>query len=162
IFYMKSSVVFQTGESKYSRKYYDNFSMSIINNTLNLDMIIKEPLAQGFKVRLDFSISLGRAKNYQSVFSHIIDLCGVVSAVKSNIFKTWYKSMLDHGNFMNNCPVSEGHYFLHNWKLDPQLVPQYLFAGDYRVSSYFFFGKLKSKQEEFVLDMIVFALLKAN
>ncbi|XP_034475903.1 uncharacterized protein LOC117782916 [Drosophila innubila] len=157
-----SSLLFQSGESKYNTKYFDNFTIEIINNTLNLDFVIIKPLTRGFKVHLDFSISLGKTKHYQSVFSHIVDNCGVVAAVKSNIFKTWFQSMLDHGNFMYNCPVIEGHYFLHNWKLDSQLVPQYLYAGDYRITGHFFFGKLKTKREEFVLDLTVFALLKRN
>lgn len=122
-------------------------------------MLTKRPISQGYKVRLDFSISLGKTKNYQSVFSHIIDLCGVVSSIKSNIFKTWFNSMVQYGNFMYNCPVPEGHFYLKNWKLDSKLVPQYLYAGDYRVTSHFFFGKLKTKTEDFVLDMIVFAKL---
>lgn len=159
---IKSSVLFEAGDCKFSSKYFDNFDISVKNNTFNLDMLIKRPFPRGFKVHLDFSLSLGKKKNYQSVFSHIIDTCGVVSAVKSNIFKTWFRSMVEHGNFIYNCPVPEGHYYLNNWKLDPQLVPQYLYAGDYRVTCHFYFGKLKSKTEDFVLDMIIFAKLNTN
>ncbi|KAH8370700.1 hypothetical protein KR093_004721, partial [Drosophila rubida] len=157
-----SSVLMQSGDCKYSPKFFDNFTLSITNNTLNLDMITKKRFTRGFKVHVDFSISLGATKHYQSVFTHIMDTCGVVSAVKNNIFKAWFQSMLEHGNFMYNCPVIEGHYFLHNWKLAPQLIPQYLYAGDYRVTGHFFFGKFKTKTEQFVLDLTVFALLKKN
>ncbi|XP_023168130.1 uncharacterized protein LOC111597563 [Drosophila hydei] len=155
-----SSVIIQAGELKYNHKYFENFNMSIINNTVNLDMIIRKPLTRGFKSHIDFSISLGKSKHYQSVFAHIIDVCGVVTAIKSNIFKSWFQSMLENGNFMYNCPVPEGHYFLRNWKLDSSLVPQYLYAGDYRISCHLFFGKLKTKHEDFVVDLIFFALLK--
>lgn len=158
----KSSIQFQSGQSKYSPKYFDNFSMSIVNNSLNLEMTTKKLLTRGFKVHVDFCLSLGNTKNYQSVFTHVMDTCGVVSAVKSNIFKTWFKTMLKHGNFMYNCPVPPGHYFLRNWKLDASLVPQYLYTGDYRVTGHFFYGKFKTSQEDFVLDMTVFALLKAK
>ncbi|KAH8260980.1 hypothetical protein KR044_001347 [Drosophila immigrans] len=161
-FNKKSSVLIQSGESKFSPKYFDNFTIDIINNTLNLDMITTKPFTRGFKVLVDFSISLGKTKHYQSVFSHIIDTCGVVASVKSSIFQSWFKTMVEHGNFMYNCPVVVGHYFLRNWKLDTQLVPHYLYAGDYRVKGHFFFGKLKTKQEDFVLDLIVFAVLKTN
>ncbi|XP_062136659.1 uncharacterized protein LOC133845976 [Drosophila sulfurigaster albostrigata] len=157
-----SSLLIQSGESKFSPKYFQNFTIDIINNTLNLEMTTIKPFTRGFKVHLDFSISLGKTKHYQSVFSHIIDTCGVVSAVKNNIFKSWFQSMLEHGNFMYNCPVVVGQYFLRNWKLDGELVPHYLYAGDYRVKGHFFFGKLKSKHEDFVLDLTIFALLKTN
>lgn len=136
--------------------------MSIVNNSLSLDMTTKKLFTRGFKVHVDFSISLGSTRNYQSVFTHVMDTCGVVSAVKSNIFKAWFKTMLQHGNFMYNCPVPAGHYFLRDWKLDGSLVPQYLYTGNYRVTGHFFYGKFKTSQEDFVLDMSVFALLKAK
>ncbi|KAH8406086.1 hypothetical protein KR215_004844, partial [Drosophila sulfurigaster] len=159
-FSLKSSFVMQSGECKYSPKFFDNFTITITNNTLNLDMITKKRLTRGFKVQLDFSISLGKSKKYQSVFTHIMDTCKAVAAVKNNIFKSWFLSMLKHGNFMYNCPVVEGHYFVRNWQLESQLIPQYLHGGNYRVTGHFFFGKFKTKSEQFVLDMIVFAFLK--
>ncbi|KAH8406085.1 hypothetical protein KR215_004843, partial [Drosophila sulfurigaster] len=161
-FSSKSSVVIQSGDCKYSPKFFDNFTMTIINNTLNLDMITKKRITRNFRVHVDFSLSLGKSKHYQSVFTRIMDPCGVVSAVKNNIFKSWFQSMQEHGNFMYNCPVVEGHYFLHNWQLESQLIPQYLHGGNYRVTGHFFFGKFKTKSEQFVLDMIVFGLLKKN
>ncbi|EDW19668.2 uncharacterized protein Dmoj_GI13911 [Drosophila mojavensis] len=155
-------VIIQAGESKYSHNYFENFNMSIINNTLNLDMMIRKPLTHGLKMRVDFSISLGKSKHYQSVFANIVDVCGVVSAIHNNIFKTWFQSMLEHGNFMYNCPVTEGHYFLRNWRMEAHMVPQYLYAGDYRVNCHMFFGKLKTKHEDFVVEMKIFALLKSS
>lgn len=155
-------MIIQAGESKYSHNYFENFNMSIINNTLNLDMMIRKPLTHGLKMRVDFSISLGKSKHYQSVFANIVDVCGVVSAIHNNIFKTWFQSMLEHGNFMYNCPVTEGHYFLRNWRMEAHMVPQYLYAGDYRVNCHMFFGKLKTKHEDFVVEMKIFALLKSS
>lgn len=69
--------------------------------------------------------------------------------------------MLRHGNFMYNCPVPKGHYFLQGWKMDSTQVPHYMLPGNYCVSAHFFYGKLKSKQEDFVLDLNVYAALKA-
>lgn len=158
LFNAKSSISLESGECKYSPKYFENFTMSIINNSLNLDMITRRPLSRGFKVHVDFSVSLGKTKNYQSVFNHIMDTCGVVAAVKNNIFKTWFNSMLKHGNFMSNCPVHVGHYFLHDWKVDSSMFPRYLYAGDYRITGHFFYGKYKTNQEDFVLDMTVFCI----
>ncbi|XP_030571419.1 uncharacterized protein LOC115770322 [Drosophila novamexicana] len=123
--------------------------MSIVNNTINLDMITKKTFDRGYNVHVDFAIRLSRTKQYQRVFAHTMDTCGVVSTIKRNIFKAWFQSMWDRSNFVHSCPVTKGHYFLHNWKVDPQLVPQYLSAGDYRITCHFFYGKLKSKQEEF-------------
>ncbi|XP_062127362.1 uncharacterized protein LOC133839801 [Drosophila sulfurigaster albostrigata] len=140
-----SSFVMQSGECKYNPKFFDNFTIAITNNTLNLDMITKRRLTRGFKVQFDFALSLGKSKNYQSVFTHTMDTCEAVAAVKSNIFKAWFQSMQEHGNFMYNCPVEEGRYFVHNWQIESQLVPQFLHRGNYRVTGHFFFGNLKPR-----------------
>lgn len=52
---------------------------------------------------------------------------------------------------MQNCPVFAGHYYLRGWKLDTNLIPSYLYAGDYRIKGYGYYGKHRSKNEEFVV-----------
>lgn len=127
-----------------------------------MDMINAKAIHRGLKVLIDVQISLDMGKSYQRLFAHILDTCAVVSSVKTNLFKSWFDSMLKHGNFMYNCPVPEGHYFLRDWKLDSHLIPHYMLPGDYLVTAHFFYGKLKSKQEDFVLDLDVYALLRAS
>ncbi|XP_030385962.1 uncharacterized protein LOC115632845 [Scaptodrosophila lebanonensis] len=158
----RSSVSFLTGESTYNKKFFDNFTLSIVNNTLCLDLDIIKPLSRGFRAHIEFQLSLGRSKKYQRVFAHVLDVCEVVTTIKNNIFKSWFQSMLQHGNFMYNCPVAKGHYFLHNWRLESRLVPTYLYAGDYRVKAHFFYGKHRSKLEDFIVDLIVYAQLKPS
>ncbi|XP_043071278.1 uncharacterized protein LOC6556891 [Drosophila grimshawi] len=131
-----SRLVIHSGKYKHNPNYFHNFTLNIINNTVNLDMATKKPFGHGFNVHVDFAINLVKTNNYQRVFAHTMDTCSVVSTVKKNIFKAWFQSMLDHGNFLYKCPVAEGHYYLRNWKLDPNLVPQYLHAGNYRVTGW--------------------------
>ncbi|XP_017042184.1 uncharacterized protein LOC108088747 [Drosophila ficusphila] len=149
-----------TGKCRFSTSHFKNFTLEIRNNTLFMDMVTSKSIHRGFKVLIDTQISLDKGRSYQRLFAHILDTCGVVSSLKSNLFKSWFDSMLSHGNFMVNCPVPAGHYFLRDWKLDSQLVPSYLLPGQYCVSAHFFYGKHKSKQEDFVLDLDVYALLK--
>lgn len=49
---------------------------------------------------------------------------------------------------------------MNDWKLDPQLVPHYLYADDYSVTYNSYFGKLKSKTEDFVFHIIISAKTK--
>ncbi|XP_034122885.1 uncharacterized protein LOC117580438 [Drosophila guanche] len=155
----QSSFIFQTGKCRFNEKYFDNFTMTIVNNTLDLDMVTPRTIPRGLKVLIDVQISLDMGKSYQRLFAHILDTCNVVSSVKTSIFKSWFESMRKHGNFMANCPVPEGQYFLRNWKLDSQLVPNYLMPGDYRVLVHFFYGKQKTNHEEFALDMDIYAMV---
>ncbi|KAI8037767.1 hypothetical protein M5D96_009267 [Drosophila gunungcola] len=127
-----------------------------------MDMVTSKTIHRGLKVLIDTQISLDKGRSYQRIIAHILDTCGVVSSVRTSTFKSWFDSMLRHGNFMVNCPVPAGHYFLNGWKLDSQSVPHYLLPGDYRVSAHFFYGKHKSKREDFVLELVVYALLQAT
>ncbi|KAH8335090.1 hypothetical protein KR074_006353, partial [Drosophila pseudoananassae] len=160
-FCLKSFFAFQTGQSRFSRKHFDNFTLDIINNTLYMDMVTTRTIHRGFKVLLDFQMRFEKGTSYQRLFAHILDPCAVVSSVRTNIFKSWFDSMLRNGNFMYNCPVPKGHYFLQGWKMDSTQVPHYMLPGNYCVSAHFFYGKLKTKQEDFVLDLNVYAALKA-
>ncbi|KAH8380602.1 hypothetical protein KR009_011614 [Drosophila setifemur] len=151
-----------TGKCRFSRKHFENFALDITNNTLFMDMVTAKTITRGLKVLLDVQISLDTGKSYQRLFAHILDTCGIVSSVKSNLFKSWFESMLKQRNFMQNCPVPPGHYFLHDWKMDSPLIPIYMMPGNYCVSGHFFYGKHKSKQEDFMLDIDVFAILKGD
>ncbi|XP_034122884.1 uncharacterized protein LOC117580437 [Drosophila guanche] len=149
------------GKCRFNEKHFNNFTLEIVNNTLYLDMVTPTTISRGLKVLMDVQISLDKRKSYQRLFAYVLDICAVVSSVKSSMFKSWFQSILERGNFMTNCPVPPGHYFLHNWKLDSQLVPHYLMVGDYRVFCHFFYGKHKSIHEDFVLDMDIYAVMKA-
>ncbi|KAH8258847.1 hypothetical protein KR038_010690, partial [Drosophila bunnanda] len=150
------------GQCRFSTTHFENFTLEIINNTLSMDMTTAKTIPRGLKVLIDVQLSLDKGKSYQRLFAHILDTCAVVSSLRTNLFKSWFESMLQHSNFMHNCPVPVGHYFLHDWKLDSQLVPKYMLPGDYCVTAHFFYGKHKSKQEEHVLDLDVYALVKAT
>ncbi|KAH8270220.1 hypothetical protein KR018_005985, partial [Drosophila ironensis] len=150
------------GKCQFSPRHFRNFTLDIINNTLYMDMITARTIPRGLKVLLDVQISLDKGTRFQRLFAHILDTCAVVSSVKTNIFKSWFDSMLKHGNFMYNCPVPPGHYFLENWKMDSPLIPRYMLPGNYCIAAHFFYGKHKSKQEDSMLDLNVFALLKAS
>ncbi|XP_032573137.1 uncharacterized protein LOC116800887 [Drosophila sechellia] len=162
IFVHKLAITGAAGKCKFSPTYFENFTLEIKNNTLFMDMTTSKPIHRGLKVLLNTQISLDKGRSYQRLFAHILDTCGVVSSVRGNLFKSWFDSMLKHGNFMVNCPVPAGHYFLRDWELDSHLVPHYLLPGDYCITAHFFFGKHKSKQEDFFLDLEVYALLKAS
>lgn len=117
--------------------------MSYKNNTLNLDMLIKKPFLEYTSISLWVRERKGITKVF--FFWHIINTCRVASAVKSNIFKTWFVSIVKHGMYLQ----------MNDWKLDPQLVPHYLYADDLSVTYHSYFGKLKSKTEDFVLDITI-------
>ncbi|KAH8261060.1 hypothetical protein KR044_002810, partial [Drosophila immigrans] len=139
----------------FSQTYFETFSVSIVNNSVSMDMVLLKPILRGFKVHIDYQLRMANAKNYQSIFSRHVDVCGMVSAVKDGLLKSWFKSMSKYGNFMANCPVEVGHYYLRDWRMGSSMMHKFLYPGDYRSQINFFYGKYHTKTEDRVLSILV-------
>ncbi|BFF96828.1 uncharacterized protein DMAD_05376 [Drosophila madeirensis] len=153
------SVEFLAGNCTYNEKYFRNFSLTISKNMMNMEMDLSRPIVRGFKVHFDIQLRLANAKNFQSVFSQVNDVCAATSAVKNSLFKSWFKDMTKHGNFMYNCPVQVGHYYMHNWRMGSTMTHRFLIPGEYRGKVEFFYGKYKTKTYEETLTLMIDTIL---
>ncbi|XP_037956536.1 uncharacterized protein LOC119686131 [Teleopsis dalmanni] len=146
------TVEFRSGCSNFSAKYFSNFTLKTVNNTISLDMYIIQPLKSGFKSYFEFQVRLSNSKNYQKLFNYQVDVCNMVASLKESLFKKWFASLRRYGNFVRNCPVPEGHYYINNWSWDSNLIPSFLHSGEYRIKGYGYYGTYKSKNEVMVVD----------
>lgn len=154
-----TSIAFFGSRVRFNPKYFSNFTLSIENSTINADMMLIKPLRQGFKTNAEVQLRLNNSRKHQKLISYALNVCELVVSLRNSIFKRWFESLLKNGNFMQNCPVSVGHYYVHGWRPDASLIPSYLFAGDYRIKGYCFFGNFKKKNMEFVIDIEVDAII---
>lgn len=159
MFLQERHVEFLATNYTFNTKYFKNFTVSIANKTLNMDMELARPIQRGFKAHVDYQLRVANAKNFQTIFSHHFDVCAIVSNVKDGLLKSWFKSMLEYSNFMHNCPVEVGYYYLHNWKLGSTMTHQFLYPGEYRGQLYLFYGKYKTKTEDRVITLIIDSIL---
>ncbi|XP_016971209.1 uncharacterized protein LOC108038857 [Drosophila rhopaloa] len=153
------SVEFVTGSCSYSPKYFKNFSLTIVENLMNMDMDLNRPIQRGFKAHFDIQLRLANAKNFQSMFNQKNDVCAVTSSVKNSLFKSWFKDMTKYSNFMYNCPVEVGHYYLRNWRMGSSMTHKFLIPGEYRGKVSFFYGKYGTKSFEEALNLTIDAIL---
>ncbi|XP_002028415.2 uncharacterized protein LOC6603437 [Drosophila persimilis] len=153
------SVEFLAGNCSYNPKYFKNFSLTISRNMMNMDMDLNRPILRGFRVHIDIQLRLANAKNFQSVFSQVNDVCAVTSTVKNSLFKSWFKDMTKHGNFMYNCPVQMGHYYMHDWRMGSAMTHRFLIPGEYRGKLGFFYGKYKTRSYDETLTLMIDAIL---
>lgn len=116
-------------------------------------MMILKALPTGFKANVEFQFRLSNAKRHQTLLTYRLDVCNMDVSFKETIFKKWFQSLLEYGNFMPHCPVSPDHYYLNGWKMEPSLVPLYLYPGDYRFTVYGFMGRYKTKTEDFIIEL---------
>ncbi|XP_037721278.1 uncharacterized protein LOC119554440 [Drosophila subpulchrella] len=153
------SVQFLTGNCSYNPKYFKNFSMTIVNNMMNMDMYLNRPVQRGFKAHIDILLRLANAKSFQSMFNQKTDVCATTSSVKNSLFKSWFKDMSKNGNFIYNCPVEVGHYYMHQWRMGSSMTHKFLIPGEYRAKVTFFYGKYRTKSFEETLRLTIDAIL---
>ncbi|KAH8272985.1 hypothetical protein KR026_003318, partial [Drosophila bipectinata] len=150
---------FLSSNCTFNEKYFKNFSITIVENLMNMDMYLNRPIQRGFKCKMDIQLRLANAKHFQSVFNQKSDVCALTSSVKNSMIKSWFKDMTKHSNFMYNCPVEVGHYYLHNWKMGSSMIHKFLIPGSYRGDIHFFYGKYGTKTHEETLSVTIDALL---
>ncbi|XP_017019326.1 uncharacterized protein [Drosophila kikkawai] len=68
------SIKFIAGESRFKREYFKNFTFTIRDDQIFLDMYLRKPLVKGWRARLDFRLHVGNSKTFQSLFSTNIDV----------------------------------------------------------------------------------------
>ncbi|XP_022219720.2 uncharacterized protein LOC111072282 [Drosophila obscura] len=152
-------VEFVASNFTYNPKYFRNYSLTITKNMMNMDMDLNRPITRGFKAHLDIQLRLANAKNFQSVFKQVTDVCAATSTMKNSLFKSWFKDMTKHGNFMYNCPVQLGRYYMHNWRMGSSMTHRFLIPGEYRANVEFFYGKYKTKSYEETITLMIDAIL---
>ncbi|KAH8286393.1 hypothetical protein KR054_008415, partial [Drosophila jambulina] len=150
---------FLTGNCTFNPKYFKNFTLTIVDNMMNMDMHLNRPIQRGFKANFDIQLRLANAKNFQTVFNQKNDVCAVTGSVKNSLFKTWFRDMTRNSNFMYNCPVEVGQYYLHNWRMGSSLTHKFLIPGEYRGQLSFFYGKYKTKSYEEALSLSIESIL---
>ncbi|KAH8270564.1 hypothetical protein KR018_011598, partial [Drosophila ironensis] len=150
---------FVSGNCTFNGKFFKNFSLTIVDNLMNMEMHLNRPIQRGFKSHMDIQLRLANAKRFQSVFNQISDVCAVTSSMKNTLFKSWFKDMSRHSNFMYNCPVQVGHYYMHNWQMGSSMTHKFLIPGAYRGKVTFFYGKYGAQSYEETLKLTIDANL---
>ncbi|XP_019894626.2 uncharacterized protein LOC109613899 [Musca domestica] len=157
--YGVTKISFLGSRVRYNPKYFSNLTVFTENSTINADFKLLKLLRQGIKANAEVQLRLKNSKTHQKLFSSVLNVCELIVSLRSTIFKKWFESLLKFSNFMPNCPISAGHYYVHGWEPDATLIPSYLFAGDYRIKGYCFFGNYKKKNMEFIVEIEVDAVI---
>ncbi|KAH8419591.1 hypothetical protein KR222_008052, partial [Zaprionus bogoriensis] len=153
-------MIFKTGDCKYNKEVFSNFTISLINGKVHMHMRLLRSLIGGLKAHLSFEFRTSKSNLYQSIFQHDINYCGLLKGTHETIYRRWVLSMFKVGNFARSCPIQPGYYYMSGWNLDGSLVPSFLYLGDYRIGGSFFYGKYRKKNDKALLECIVEALLQ--
>ncbi|KAH8364389.1 hypothetical protein KR084_006514, partial [Drosophila pseudotakahashii] len=140
-------------------KFFSILNVTFVNNTISADIELLQALKAGFRGHVDVQLRLSNAKKFQTLVQTDTDYCELLSTLKDSLFRRWVKSMSKNSNFMENCPVSGGHYYIKGWHVDMGLVPSYLLSGDYRLRAFVYYGKYRTKKQLFLVQCLVEATM---
>lgn len=87
-------MIFKTGDCKYNRGVFSNFTLKIINGKVQMDMLLIRTLILGLKAHLSFEFRLSKTNPYQSVFQHDMNYCSLLKGAQESLYCRWYLNML--------------------------------------------------------------------
>jgi len=108
-------------------------------------------LVSGVTMDMEFLISMQNSNKYQKIFQYTLDMCNMLAQKRNNIFKKWFATFFDAGNFKTYCPVEPNVYYLRNYNYNTLYIPKFLYAGKYRVK--FDMNQLRSNNK--IRDFVV-------
>ncbi|KAH8380603.1 hypothetical protein KR009_011613 [Drosophila setifemur] len=118
----------------YNRSYLSNVTILVKNSRMFLDFNLIKALVPGVKMDMEFLISLGSAIKSQKIFQYTLDMCSMLAQKRNNMFKRWFATFFNAGNFRKYCPVDPNYYYLKNYNYNTLFIPKFLSAGRYRVN----------------------------
>ncbi|KAH8261327.1 hypothetical protein KR044_007176, partial [Drosophila immigrans] len=140
--------------------YVRNFSLTLKNSEMNIELDIIKPLVSGIIVHLDFQTRKDNSKTYQRLYQYSFDLCSMMGNHKNNMFKRWFLSFFAFGNFKAYCPITPDHYYLRKYDVNNLVIPTFLFTGTYRVAFNILQQKKPAKVKELILSCNVDVKIK--
>ncbi|KAH8261058.1 hypothetical protein KR044_002799, partial [Drosophila immigrans] len=160
VFQQASKMIFKNGECRYNREVFSNFTLLTTDGKLQMDMTLVRPLVNGVKGHVSFEFRVSKSKSYQSVFQHDMNYCSLLKGTQSTLYRRWYLSMMKVANFAKSCPIQPGNYYLKGWTFTGNLVPSFLYIGDYRVGGAFYYGKYRKNNDNPLLECYMEAILQ--
>ncbi|KAI8037751.1 hypothetical protein M5D96_009251 [Drosophila gunungcola] len=112
--------------------YFDEFNISIIENRISCEMKTKIKIPAGITFHISLERGLSRNGTYNTFFKYDIDFCRVISSSRNNLLKRWTLSLAKHGKIPSRCPWPAGQYYVRDWLLSHDLVPQFVVSGYYK------------------------------
>ncbi|XP_017042185.1 uncharacterized protein LOC108088748 [Drosophila ficusphila] len=128
------TVLIKEGQcASFNKSYLSNISLVVKNSRINLELNLLRDLVAGVMMDMDIFISLHNTDKYQKVFKYSLDMCNMLAQRRNNLFKKWFSTFFNAGNFKKYCPVEPNFYFLRNYNYNTLFMPRFLYASKYRV-----------------------------
>ncbi|XP_055908511.1 uncharacterized protein LOC129943233 [Eupeodes corollae] len=93
--------------------------------TINCHINVIEQLDD---MTLEYAISLENSDaNWTTLIKRTVHFCKFLTTKTTDpILKVIYEDLLKHGNFFKSCPVQKGIYYVHDYRIDEEMLPSYV------------------------------------
>ncbi|XP_017122854.1 uncharacterized protein LOC108143124 [Drosophila elegans] len=139
--------------------YFDVFNMSIIENRISCEMKTKIKIPAGITFHISLERGLSLNGTYNTFFKYDIDFCRLISTSRNNLFRRWILSLAKHGQIPNRCPWPVGQYYVRDWLLSNDLIPQFVVSGHYKSKVMSYLGSFGSESFELLYNCEVISKL---
>ncbi|BFF96834.1 uncharacterized protein DMAD_05382 [Drosophila madeirensis] len=146
--------------SDFNRSYLSNVSLVVKNSRVYFDTFLLRTLDKGITMDLGFFISLQKSREYKRIFQYSLDMCSILALKKSSMFKRWFSTLFEAGNFPRYCPVQPSQYYLKDYNYNTLFLPTFLYAGQYKVTFNMTQYQDKRKTRDFVIACAFFVEIK--
>ncbi|KAH8335089.1 hypothetical protein KR074_006352 [Drosophila pseudoananassae] len=128
------TIIMQHSEcGNYNRSYLSNVTMLVKNSRMFLEFYLIKDLVPGVMMEMEFLIRMQNSMKYQKIFQYSLDMCNMLALKRNNMFKRWFATFFNSGNFKKKCPVEPNCYYLRNYNYNTLYIPKFLYAGKYQV-----------------------------
>ncbi|XP_002135274.3 uncharacterized protein [Drosophila pseudoobscura] len=146
--------------SDFNRSYLSNVSLVVRNSRVYFDTFLLRGLDTGVTMDLEFRIGVPKSREYKRIFQYSLDMCSILALKKSSMFKRWFSTFFEAGNFPRYCPVHPNHYYLKDYNYNTLFIPTFLYAGQYKVTFNMTQYRDKRKTRDFVVACAFYAEIK--
>ncbi|XP_017084263.2 uncharacterized protein LOC108116755 [Drosophila eugracilis] len=148
---MAKILMLETQCLNFNRSYLYNVTLIAKNSRINLDLYLLRGLVQGVTMDIQFLLSLQNSNKFQRIFQYSLDMCNLLARRRYNIFKGWFATFFEAGNFKKYCPVEPNYYYLKDYNYNTLFLPKFLVQGKYRVK----FNMNQLRNNDRIKDFIV-------
>lgn len=128
-------MIFSRVEYKANKDFLD-LKMEIQNNTgdttLNSHINVLNPIDD---VILKFDILLEATEgNFTSVLARSVSFCKFLKSHSVDpVLKIIFEDIVKYGSLMKTCPIRKGIFYIHDYRIDEEMLPSYVPEANFNI-----------------------------
>ncbi|KAH8364386.1 hypothetical protein KR084_006504, partial [Drosophila pseudotakahashii] len=132
--------------------YIKDFNISCVENRISCELQTKVKIPAGVKFHIDLERGLSSSGAFNTFIKYDIDYCRLIGSNRNNLFKRWVLSLDKHGQLPSRCPWPVGQYYVRDWQLSADLIPQFVVPGHYKSKVMSYLGSIGTKSFVLLID----------